>query len=1351
MQLAEPSSSWLLESNRSSSIDQLAGTQGSSLGSQDLSGTENLNHSHQNGQRNQFIVYQQARWNSFSPIIGTSDRSLELVSSPQYNDPGPAYLWNLQHNSGHRVSSNLLQESMADQTFCIRGTQQDMGSFYNRSLRRPNNEIVAKFWCSLLTQRDLVSSANPNGLIPSIAPSSSSGSNDISQDDSLSTLSELDALRVAIIRNKLVKANLNEQAIQDLLTKNWLPIPLTRHIVSYTAFSGADLVATLKTVRAAAARLHDSPSGISEDSLINSYLDTLSRQALPDSNPSRTTMTAFLRPSDLARIPFSSCEVGESDGCLKFQDQELCPVQCFKALRDHSDLQAHPENSTLFIKSNNIRQPLSANTLSSWLHREFISLSTSGSRISIRSLASSRALDQGVSMGHIVTLDNWVSPGTFQDHYQRNQMAMIVFTSTPLSGSNDDVRRYLNGVPPRNRPQHFIENWKKMTTQTWPLSVIQDGYKIQFNSKPISWTTKTYKLSESDQQAVNKVVDSFLKSKVIERSPTQDKRFLSQFFTIKEPNKIRPILDCRKINQFIQCNHFKMEGVPALRDIVEKDDFLTKIDLKDAYIVVPIHPESWKFLSFSHKGTVYQYRSLTFGQSVAPHLFSKLMRHALEPLRAIGIRLVYYPDDICVVARTKEEMEDHTQKILTQLTNLGLLGFYVQHKNNENQHSANQDIETDFTDKTTAEEQATIFLLMDCWSFGENDSNDPSNWRSIASCGTYTKGSSDQPSPEQPKLGEKLPDVNSEFEETRLVEEPSIAVEWPPDHTQGSERTRCRDFCGCLGHGMGCDFHTCRNSWTLEKTRKRSFDQSEGAEANPFCLTAPRKRVRRWGDQDILRQCNSSKIRQKIRRDSLPISARTRSRNTRGDCYIQPTSSISAHTRNQKRSSRRIKSKEKTTLRMEVTTTFLQEDSRTMEAIEDQCVRNKSKHKIKTILGSESRPTGRSNQRMEATMVKDRDLSAFTMEINPKGSEETESRQSQDGCTYHTQLAEPILVANGFTSEHSKTINLQSEQTMVLDRMEVIRAYQLQIENLTEVETLGNIVFGTQTKGESFRVPSDKNTIASVFRIIHPDKPAIASNLILQQYFQARKRNHYKLPNNSQEIYDIQPIIDLILIWDKTVDLSLYVLQKKAILLTTIASMWRPRSDIGKLQYRDVNFKQDDQGLLQGVTLTARSPKEIEAKSSKLGALKDREICPAYTLWHFCQRTKHLRTHLAENHSLLLANILEENGNKSRPISLVTIANWIKDSLKEAGINTDVFKAHSLRSAANTKAISNGASIHSVRMHANWSLNSDTFEKYYYRPRDQYVHGRTLTMKVFEPLPKTEDVVATCPWYKRWF
>ncbi|KAG0883999.1 hypothetical protein G6F34_013399 [Rhizopus arrhizus] len=232
----------------------------------------------------------------------------------------------------------------------------------------------------LLAQRDLVPSVDPNGPIPTIAPSSSSGSNDISQDGSPSTSSELDALRVAIIRNKLVKANLNEQAIQDLLTQKLAPNPTNKayrknqlrflewanhNRVSFTAFSGADLinflatirqtynfqVATLKTVRAAVAHLHDNPPSISEDSLINSYLDSLSRQAPPisihreqvDMTPSLDyarsipsqsgtsvkllqqklafllAMAAFLRPSDLARIPFSSCEVRESDGCLKFQ------------------------------------------------------------------------------------------------------------------------------------------------------------------------------------------------------------------------------------------------------------------------------------------------------------------------------------------------------------------------------------------------------------------------------------------------------------------------------------------------------------------------------------------------------------------------------------------------------------------------------------------------------------------------------------------------------------------------------------------------------------------------------------------------------------------------------------------------------------------------------------------------------------------------------------------------------------------------------------------------------------------------------------------------------------------------
>ncbi|CEP09069.1 hypothetical protein [Parasitella parasitica] len=171
-------------------------------------------------------------------------------------------------------------------------------------------------------------------------------------------------------------------------------------------------------------------------------------------------MAAFLRPSDLARIPFGSCSI-TNNGCLYFEvvapketrgkrriikpftvhphasDIELSPVQCFKALQDHPALASRPSGSQLFVKSNLINQPLSSSTISSWLHEEFIQLCTSESNVSVRSLASSRASDSGISRDNIVALGNWASSETFVRHYQRNQMAHVDFTSTVLSSQDE--------------------------------------------------------------------------------------------------------------------------------------------------------------------------------------------------------------------------------------------------------------------------------------------------------------------------------------------------------------------------------------------------------------------------------------------------------------------------------------------------------------------------------------------------------------------------------------------------------------------------------------------------------------------------------------------------------------------------------------------------------------------------------------------------------------------------------------------------------------------------------------------------------------------------------------------------
>ncbi|KAG1032602.1 hypothetical protein G6F43_013737 [Rhizopus delemar] len=43
-----------------------------------------------------------------------------------------------------------------------------------------------------------------------------------------------------------------------------------------------------------------------------------------------------------------------------------------------------------------------------------------------------------------------------------------------------------DGVLPGGRLKYFLENWKRITTHPWPLSVIEHGYRLQFTKTPQS-------------------------------------------------------------------------------------------------------------------------------------------------------------------------------------------------------------------------------------------------------------------------------------------------------------------------------------------------------------------------------------------------------------------------------------------------------------------------------------------------------------------------------------------------------------------------------------------------------------------------------------------------------------------------------------------------------------------------------------------------------------------------------------------------------------------------------------------------------------------------------------------------
>ena len=132
-------------------------------------------------------------------------------------------------------------------------------------------------------------------------------------------------------------------------------------------------------------------------------------------------------------------------------------------------------------------------------------------------------------------------------------------------------------------------------------------------------------------------------------------------------------MNLKGLNRFVVTSHFKMEGIHTLRDLLTQNDWMTKIDLKDAYFTVRISQGHRKYRRFSFEGRHYQFTCLPFSLSSAPWVFTKTLKPVAALLREQGVRLVVYLNDMLIMARSREEAQEHTPALTFLLTNLGFI------------------------------------------------------------------------------------------------------------------------------------------------------------------------------------------------------------------------------------------------------------------------------------------------------------------------------------------------------------------------------------------------------------------------------------------------------------------------------------------------------------------------------------------------------------------------------------------------------------------------------------------------------------------------------------------------------
>ena len=71
-------------------------------------------------------------------------------------------------------------------------------------------------------------------------------------------------------------------------------------------------------------------------------------------------------------------------------------------------------------------------------------------------------------------------------------------------------------------------------------------------------------------------------------APVNPIQFVSHIFVVpKKDGTHRPVINLKALNKFLKYQHFKMEGLQLIKDLLQKEDWMVTVDLKDTYLQQP--------------------------------------------------------------------------------------------------------------------------------------------------------------------------------------------------------------------------------------------------------------------------------------------------------------------------------------------------------------------------------------------------------------------------------------------------------------------------------------------------------------------------------------------------------------------------------------------------------------------------------------------------------------------------------------------------------------------------------------------------------------------------------------------
>ena len=274
------------------------------------------------------------------------------------------------------------------------------------------------------------------------------------------------------------------------------------------------------------------------------------------------------------------------------------------------------------------------------------------------------------------------------------------------------------------------------------------------------------------------------------------------------------------------------------------------------------------------------------------------------------------------------------------------------------------------------------------------------------------------------------------------------------------------------------------------------------------------------------------------------------------------------------------------------------------------------------------------------------------------------------------------------------------------------------------IEDVVNFLAHLYKEGYQYRsLNAYRSAIASMHT--HIDGVSIGQHPLVSRLLRGGFQTRPPLPRY-QGMWDVNKVLNQISSHGLEQNITLKQLTLRTVMLLALTRPSRS-ADLAKLNIK--GYKNNPEGAVFTPTALAKQSRPgRDIKEFFFPKFTENEnLCPVKSLSFYIEKTVNLR---GNNEQLFISFIKPHH-----PVTSPIIARWLKVVMEVAGIDTSIFKAHSVRSASTSTAATQGVTTEDILSAADWSTES-SFQQFYYKP----IHGKTFAKSVLTATNNTIDM-----------